>query len=220
MKKEEWIFNRRRNLLRKETHAQKKFRKLLDKENVFYVREQPAFKLSMEFSCFMDCYIPYYQLDIEIDGRQHRYVERFDKDTKKADFLWEDRIATIHLTNQEVEEMEDLDMEKLWEKVPINQRIEIERIKSQQMGGWVKFYTAKQIDLEKEIFLYSTENDMTYIFSNILELQRSIHYDSDKILSILKQEKRSNIFVSFIQSELNEMIDNWRGNMNNKNDSI
>lgn len=54
----------------------------------------------------MDLYVPYYQLDIEIDGHQHRYVERFDKDKGKADFLWKDRIATLHLTNQEVNMME------------------------------------------------------------------------------------------------------------------
>lgn len=216
MKKEEWVFNRRRDLLIKETHAQKKFRELLDQENVFYVREQPAFTLSNRFCCFMDCYIPYYQLDIEIDGRQHRYVDRFDKDKDKAFFLWEDRIATIHLTNQEVEKMEKLDIDNLLERVPEEQWIEIEGIKKQQLVGWEKFYTTQQIDLERKIFLYSTENDNKYFFSNILELQRSIHYDCEKVLNILKQKKRSNIFISYNWEELNMMIDEWKARRSNK----
>lgn len=216
MKKEEWVFNRRRDLLIKETHAQKKFRELLDQENVFYVREQPAFTLSNRFCCFMDCYIPYYQLDIEIDGRQHRYVDRFDKDKDKAFFLWEDRIATIHLTNQEVEKMEKLDIDNLLERVPEEQWIEIEGIKKQQLVGWEKFYTTQQIDLERKIFLYSTENDNKYFFSNILELQRSIHYDCEKVLNILKQKKRSNIFISYNWEELNMVIDEWKARRSNK----
>lgn len=164
----------------------------------------------------MDCYIPYYQLDIEIDGRQHRYVDRFDKDKDKAFFLWEDRIATIHLTNQEVEKMEKLDIDNLLEKVPEEQRIEIEGIKKQQVVGWEKFYTTQQIDLERKIFLYSTENDNKYFFSNILELQRSIHYDCEKVLNILKQKKRSNIFISYNWEELNMMIDEWKARRSNK----
>ena len=210
MKKEEWMFTHRKELLIKETLAQKKIRELLDKENIFYVREQPIFKEYTKEGYFMDLYVPYYQLDIEVDGRQHRIEDRYDKDIKKADFLWEDRIATLHLTNQEVNMMEQIDMDNLLERVPEKQLVEIERIKNQQLVGWENFYTKNDIDLERKIFLYSTENDMTYSFSNILELQRSIHYDCDKILNILEQKKRSNIFVSFNLNDLNIMIDKWK----------
>lgn len=86
-------------------------------------------------------------------------------------------------------------MDNLLERVPKKQLDEIEIIKSQELVGWKSFYTANHIDLERIIFLYSTENDMVYYFRNILELQRSIHYECCEVLEIFEQKK--NLMSSF-----------------------
>ena len=63
-KKKKWVFDRRRQLLKTFIPSQNKFKKLLDQANILYVREQPSFKLYSSDVCFMDFYVPYYQLDI------------------------------------------------------------------------------------------------------------------------------------------------------------
>ena len=205
-KKKKWVFDRRRQLLKTFIPSQNKFKKLLDQANILYVREQPSFKLYTSDVCFMDFYVPYYQLDIEIDGRQHRYKDRFDKDLSKAEFLWNDRIATLRLTNVEVDAMNEIDKESLWEKVPENQRCKIERIKEEQMEGWKLFFSHRNIDLDSPIWLYYNENRKTYRFDNILELQRSVHYPNEKVLGVLKGEMKSNFLVSFDEEEMKMMV--------------
>ena len=86
-KRKEWVFKQRNKLLRMIVPGQDKFRILLDAAHILYVREQPSFRCYSSDVCFMDFYVPYYQLDIEIDGRQHRYEDRYEKDISKADFL-------------------------------------------------------------------------------------------------------------------------------------
>lgn len=64
----------------------------------------------------------------------------------KAEFLWNDRIATIHISNEEVWDLEKIDIKQLWEdRVTEEQRFEIERIKRNQMEGWRLFYSRHHI---------------------------------------------------------------------------
>ncbi len=209
-KKKKWVFNTRNKLLKKHFPGQDDFKKLLDQATVFYVREQPSFSCYSPNICFMDFYVPYYSLDIEIDGRQHRFEDRLDKDISKKDFLWNDRIATLRLPNEEVAKMKDIDMTELFERVSENQRIEIEQIKKNQKEGWILFYSRHHIKIDKSIWLYFKENRKTYCFDNILELQRSIHYDENKVLGVLNKEVRSNFLVSFDMEELSDMVVKWK----------
>ena len=210
-KRKEWVFKQRNKLLRMIVPGQDKFRNLLDAAHILYVREQPSFRCYSSDVCFMDFYVPYYQLDIEIDGRQHRYEDRYEKDISKADFLWKDRIATIHISNKEVWSLDKIDIKQLWEhRVTEEQRNEIERIKKNQMEGWRLFYSHHHIGLDKPVWLFFKENGRTYRFDSILDLQRSIHYDEVKVLGVLERERISNFFVSFDKKELLDMVDEWR----------
>ena len=208
-KRKEWVFRQRKKLLKMFVPSQNKFRKLLDTANILYIREQPSFRCYSSDVCFMDFYVPYYQLDIEIDGRQHRYEDRYDKDLFKAEFLWGNGIATLRLTNAEVNGMESVDIEKLWERVPERQRYEIERIKRDQMEGWRLFYSHHHIELDQPVWLFFKENRKTYRFDSILDLQRSIHFDEEKVLGVLEKERKSNFFVSFDKSEISDMVVEW-----------
>ena len=203
-KKVKWVFDTRRRLLKMPIPGQNRFKMMLDQANVFYVKEEPSFKIHTSNVCFMDFYIPYFQLHIEIDGRQHRYEDQFDKDISKAEFLWGSRIATLRLTNDEVDMMKKVDLEKLWGRVPETQRREIETIKKNEREGWRLFYSCHGISLEKPVWLYSKENKRTYRFENILELQRSVHYSEKKVFDVLKGEDKSNFFVSFDEEDMKE----------------
>lgn len=203
-KKKKWVFDKRRQLLKLSIPSQNKFRKLLDQANVFYIKEKPSFILYASTVCFMDFYVPYFQLDIEIDGRQHRFEDQFDKDISKAEFLWDNRIATLRLTNDEVEVMKEIDLEKLWERVPEIQRREVETIKKNQREGWKLFYSRHGISLEMPVWLYSKENKRIYRFDNILLLQRSVHYSEQKVYDVLKGENKSNFLISFDEEEMKE----------------
>lgn len=210
-KRKEWVFKQRNKLLRMIVPGQDKFRNLLDAAHILYVREQPSFRCYSSDVCFMDFYVPYYQLDIEIDGRQHRYEDRYEKDISKADFLWKDRIATIHISNKEVWSLDKIDIKQLWEdRVTEEQRNEIERVKRSQMEGWRLFYSRHHIGLDLPVWLFFKENRKTYRFDNILDLQRSIHYDEEKVFGVLEKERKSNFFVSFDKKELSDMVDEWR----------
>ena len=210
-KRKEWVFKQRNKLLRMIVPGQDKFRNLLDAAHILYVREQPSFRCYSSDVCFMDFYVPYYQLDIEIDGRQHRYEDRYEKDISKADFLWKDRIATIHISNKEVWSLDKIDIKQLWEdRVTEEQRNEIERVKRNQMEGWRLFYSRHHIGLDLPVWLFFKENRRTYRFDNILDLQRSIHYDEEKVFGVLEKERKSNFFVSFDKKELSDMVDEWR----------
>ena len=210
-KRKEWVFKQRNKLLRMIVPGQDKFRNLLDAAHILYVREQPSFRCYSSDVCFMDFYVPYYQLDIEIDGRQHRYEDRYEKDISKADFLWKDRIATIHILNKEVWSLDKIDIKQLWEdRVTEEQRNEIERVKRSQMEGWRLFYSRHNIGLDLPVWLFFKENRKTYRFDNILDLQRSIHYDEEKVFGVLEKERKSNFFVSFDKKELSDMVDEWR----------
>ena len=210
-KRKEWVFKQRNKLLRMIVPGQDKFRNLLDVAHILYVREQPSFRCYSSDVCFMDFYVPYYQLDIEIDGRQHRYEDRYEKDISKADFLWKDRIATIHISNKEVWSLDKIDIKQLWEdRVTEEQRNEIERVKRSQMEGWRMFYSRHHIGLDLPVWLFLKENSRTYRFDNILDLQRSIHYDEEKVFGVLEKERKSNFFVSFDKKELSDMVDEWR----------
>ena len=191
--------------------GQDKFRNLLDAAHILYVREQPSFRCYSSDVCFMDFYVPYYQLDIEIDGRQHRYEDRYEKDISKADFLWKDRIATIHISNKEVWSLDKIDIKQLWEdRVTEEQRNEIERVKRSQMEGWRLFYSRHHIGLDLPVWLFFKENRKTFRYDNILDLQRSVHYDEEKVFGVLEKERKSNFFVSFDKKELSDMVDEWR----------
>ena len=210
-KRKEWVFKQRNKLLRMIVPGQDKFRNLLDAAHILYVREQPSFRCYSSDVCFMDFYVPYYQLDIEIDGRQHRYEDRYEKDISKADFLWKDRIATIHILNKEVWSLDKIDIKQLWEdRVTEEQRNEIERVKRSQMEGWRLFYSRHNIGLDLPVWLFFKENRKTYRFDNILDLQRSVHYDEEKVFGVLEKERKSNFFVSFDKKELSDMVDEWR----------
>lgn len=210
-KRKEWVFKQRNKLLRMIIPGQDKFRNLLDAAHILYVREQPSFRCYSSDVCFMDFYVPYYQLDIEIDGRQHRYEDRYEKDISKADFLWKDRIATIHILNKEVWSLDKIDIKQLWEdRVTEEQRNEIERVKRSQMEGWRLFYSRHHIGLDLPVWLFFKKNRKTYRFDNILDLQRSIHYDEEKVFGVLEKERKSNFFVSFDKKELSDMVDEWR----------
>lgn len=210
-KRKEWVFKQRNKLLRMIIPGQDKFRNLLDAAHILYVREQPSFRCYSSDVCFMDFYVPYYQLDIKNDGRQHRYEDRYEKDISKADFLWKDRIATIHILNKEVWSLDKIDIKQLWEdRVTEEQRNEIERVKRSQMEGWRLFYSRHHIGLDLPVWLFFKENRKTYRFDNILDLQRSIHYDEEKVFGVLEKERKSNFFVSFDKKELSDMVDEWR----------
>lgn len=66
---------------------------------------------------------------LKLTGGSTDYEDRYEKDISKADFLWKDRIATIHISNVEVGSLDKIDIKQLWEdRVTLEQPNEIERV--------------------------------------------------------------------------------------------
>lgn len=55
---------------------------------------------------------------------------------------------------------------------------------------------------ERPIWLYSKESKRIYSFNNILDLQRSVCCDVNKVFGVLQKELKSNFYVSFDKKEL------------------
>ncbi len=197
------VYNTRKKLLKEHIPCQDRFEKLLKKANVYYVREKEAYDIRQStYMCFMDFYIPYYDIDIELDGKQHRFEDQYDRDVTKAEFLWRNYgIATVRLTNEEVNSMDRIDIDDILSRVPVDRLNQIKRIKRGEREGWKLFYHNNNIDIEKPVYLFSVENKKTYEFDNIIELQQSISYDNRKTLEILNG-RNARIRISFDKESL------------------
>jgi len=209
---QQWVFTKRRELLSQKIECQERFKRLLKKANVLYIRESPRFKMNTGEFCFMDFYIPYYKLDIELDGKQHRDIEHFKRDVEKSEFLWNDEhIATVRISNEKVRELQRLDIQAIWECVDREKRNVIERELLQRREGWLNFYKYNEFDVNTPIWLYSKENFQFLQYNNVIEAQRAcLLSDDKKFYDILEGETKYNFIAAFCEDELNEMLEDLK----------
>lgn len=215
-----WVSDIKNSHLAKDFKIEDLFQEKLNKTNFLYFRESPRYRVYSRAKFFMDFYIPYYQLDIELDGKEHRYEGRFDKDRTKEKYLWDnERIATVRLSNQEVENMSEVDVDKLWEQVSMSKCCEIERILRSCKEGWKLFYEANNISISSPIYLFVAGLDKIYRYDNILELQRATGFESEYIKTILNRNSRSDktkYFISFSEEDLLTKVQKWKYNCRQK----
>lgn len=206
-----WVFTQRVKLLKQVIDCQEQFKSMLNKANVLYIREHPRYDVKTKEFCFMDFYIPFYNLDIELDGKQHHLVDNLKKDTSKAEFLWRDeRIATLRIQNDEVRRMTSVNIEDLWNRVETEKMNTIDNIFNQQKKGWLNYYKYNSIDINSPVWLYFTETYKYYSYNNILDAQRASPTNKDdKFYDALKGSTTSNFFVSFDEEQLKQIVKKW-----------
>ena len=195
------------------------FQRLLDQIGLFYMRESHRFTYESETRYYMDFFIPYYQIDIEIDGRHHAYGKRKKMDETKTNYYKTKKyIKTIRFWNEDVEKMdtegkfnEQLFLEKLSEDGYLEK---IEKHFRNAKKSWTQNYAgwAPHIDITKEVFLFNTENAVTYRYDNVLELQRAIGKETKWIIRSIERDLRSintKYIISFTDQKLQEQIEVW-----------
>lgn len=196
------------------------FMNLLDNESIFYIRERKGYTINdaQERRYYMDFYIPYYKIDIEIDGRHHGYSakQKGIDETKTKYLKTEKKIQTARIWNHDVEEMTKanrIDWNLVFQKIPKGYIESIDdefRRKEKQLTS---NYANFNIKADKEIFFYNTENGVHYKYDNVLELHRAIGLKTKDIVSYIERVPKSSklkYIFSFSKERLEELIQTWK----------
>ena len=195
--------------LAKDKPFEEMFKELLDEFEVFYIRESKRFTITEDkHRCyFMDFYIPYYNIDIEIDGKPHEVSEKqkgIDK-TKTRYLKNQKDILTVRIPNDKVEEMYKkrvIDWNVVFQDISKEELIDREHTYIAKTRSWKKEFSRLGVDTEKPIFLYYACTDHFYHFDNILELRRSLHLKCGKVIYYIDYEfksVRAQYFISWSQ---------------------
>ena len=195
------------------------FQRLLDQTGLFYMKESHRFTYETETRYYMDFYIPYYKVDIEIDGRHHAYGKRRKMDETKTNYYETKKsIKTIRFWNEDVEKMdvegkfnEQLFLEKLSEDGYLEK---IEKHFRNAKKSWTQNYEkwAPHIDITKMVLFFNTENAVTYRYDNVLELQRAIGKDTKWLIHNIERGLKSiktKYIISYSEKKLQEQIEVW-----------
>lgn len=89
-----------------ESYAEKFWKEVLDNNSISYIREKKIDKY------FLDFYINKNskQLDLEIDGKQHKYPERIESDSIRDEFLQKNNIIVYRIDWNEINTNKGKDM--------------------------------------------------------------------------------------------------------------
>jgi hypothetical protein len=196
------------------------FKELLDEFEVFYIRESKRFTITEDkHRCyFMDFYIPYYNIDIEIDGKPHEVSEKqkgIDK-TKTRYLKNQKDILTVRIPNDKVEEMYKkrvIDWNVVFQDISKEELIDREHTYIAKTRSWKKEFSRLGVDTEKPIFLYYACTDHFYHFDNILELRRSLHLKCGKVIYYIDYEfksVRAQYFISWDEEILKNRVIDWK----------
>ena len=206
--------------LAKDKPFEEMFKELLDEFEVFYIRESKRFTITEDkHRCyFMDFYIPYYNIDIEIDGKPHEVSEKqkgIDK-TKTRYLKNQKDILTVRVSNDKVEEMYKkrvIDWNVVFHDISKEELIDREHTYIAKIRSWKKEFSRLGVDTEKPIFLYNACTDNFYHFDNILELRRSLHLKCGKVIYYIDYEfksVRAQYFISWDEEILKNRVIEWK----------
>lgn len=188
-------------LLRKNSDAERHFMKLLDATPYYYIREKCCYDASGNW-CYIDFYIPFFRLGIEIDGKEHNTKEHKIKDKKKESFLSEKRGIDIYrITNEECMKMQSIDVVDIVKKVkrtkPMSYEMAIKKknqLLAEQEEELRQAQNRVKFDVRKRIFAYCKLNDKVYEYKNVYVLKKSIMMKYKDILRAISN--KDNIFAS------------------------
>ena len=196
------------------------FKELLDEYDIFYIRESKRFSITEDkHRCyFMDFYIPYYNIDIEIDGKIHDVSKkRKGIDKTKTKYLKNQKdILTVRVSNDRVEEMYQkrvIDWNVVFQDISKEELIDREHTYISKTRSWKKEFSRLGVDTEKPIFLYYACTDHFYHFDNILELRRSLHLKCGKVIYYIDYEfksVRAQYFISWDKEILKNRVIDWK----------
>ena len=196
------------------------FKELLDEYDIFYIRESKRFSITEDkHRCyFMDFYIPYYNIDIEIDGKIHDVSKkRKGIDKTKTKYLKNQKdILTVRVSNDKVEEMYKkrvIDWNVVFQDISKEELIDREHTYIAKTRSWKKEFSRLGVDTEKPIFLYYACTDHFYHFDNILELRRSLHLKCGKVIYYIDYEfksVRAQYFISWDEEILKNRVIDWK----------
>ena len=196
------------------------FKELLDEYDIFYIRESKRFSITEDkHRCyFMDFYIPYYNIDIEIDGKIHDVSKkRKGIDKTKTKYLKNQKdILTVRVSNDRVEEMYQkrvIDWNVVFQDISKEELIDREHTYISKTRSWKKEFSRLGVDTEKPIFLYYACTDHFYHFDNILELRRSLHLKCGKVIYYIDYEfksVRAQYFISWDEEILKNRVIDWK----------
>jgi very-short-patch-repair endonuclease len=209
---------RKNQLLCKKSKAEAHFAKLLDIQQIYYIREKCCYDKNSEW-CYIDFYFPKYRLAIEIDGKEHLTPKHKYRDEMKTKFLLEKRkIITIRFSNEEVINMNDFCIygaiisafKSLSDK---EQQIIKLKIKSRDISkkGIMELKKKISFDLEIPIYAYGKNTDVIYTFRNYQDLKNSTdmkNKDLCRALNNIDNIYANNTFIfSFSKKDLERKID-------------
>ncbi|MBP3777502.1 MAG: hypothetical protein J6I37_11005 [Prevotella sp.] len=196
------------------------FKELLDEYDIFYIRESKRFSITEDIHrCyFMDFYIPYYNIDIEIDGKIHDVSKkRKGIDKTKTKYLKNQKdILTVRVSNDKVEEMYKkrvIDWNVVFQDISKEELIDREHTYIAKTRSWKKEFSRLGVDTERPIFLYYACTDHFYHFDNILELRRSLHLKCGKVIYYIDYEfksVRAQYFISWDEEILKNRVIDWK----------
>jgi very-short-patch-repair endonuclease len=200
------------------------FKELLDEYDIFYIRESKRFSITEDIHrCyFMDFYIPYYNIDIEIDGKIHDVSKRRKGiDKTKTKYLKNQKdILTVRVSNDKVEEMYKkrvIDWNVVFQDISKEELIDREHTYIAKTRSWKKEFSRLGVDTERPIFLYYACTDHFYHFDNILELRRSLHLKCGKVIYYIDYEfksVRAQYFISWDEEILKNRVIDWKKKYN------
>ena len=206
--------------LAKDKPFEEMFKELLDEVEVFYIRESKRFTITEDkHRCyFMDFYIPYYNIDIEIDGKIHDVSKkRKGIDKTKTKYLKNQKdILTVRVSNDKVEEMYKkrvIDWNVVFQDISKEELIDREHTYISKTRSWKNEFSRLGVDTEKPIFLYYACTDHFYHFDNILELRRSLHLKCGKVIYYIDYEfksVRAQYFISWDEEILKNRVIEWK----------
>lgn len=191
---------RKQLLLQKDSPAEDHFEQLLREQRHYYIRER-AF-MEDGFLCYVDFFIPFYNIAIEIDGKEHQTKKGKYRDEVKADFLLHKRgVKTYRITNEQCMEMTSVNIdeinEKVWDKDKINEWFTI-RMPAERKIWYSQVQPKTKFDLSKPIFAYSKLNDKTYEFADCYIMRKCTDMNNCDLIRNLENQESFLPAVNFI----------------------
>ena len=206
---------RKNALLRKNSKAEKHFADLLNKAGVFYTKEKCCYDKSGKW-CYIDFFIPLYNIAIEIDGKEHNQEARKEKDKKKEQFLTDKRkITTIRYTNKECLNMSSISVIDIVKKAGKNKSSKEEFEYKKKLRAEELKVMSKQADFNvyDNVFLYDKDKDYIFKFKDLYMAKHSTGVDYNYLISAIENNSNINTSHLFIVSndekELNTLVDKY-----------
>lgn len=212
---------RKRQLKAKHSVPEKHFSELLNKANIFYHREKCCYDAKGHWY-YIDFYLPIYKIGIEIDGIEHRYGERKEKDIEKDKFLEKSRnIKIVRISNKQCLSMDKINIVELYHKaypkIPktiehFNARVAYRHKTKEQFEKTVS--SRINFDYNVPIYIYDKEKDHVFKFNNLYMLRRCTGVKFRYLWAGIKRQDdvlASALFLyAFNEYDLSKRIDEYK----------